>query len=41
MTDLNSTNGTRIKGRLLDANETAILEIGDEIYIADTGYTFS
>lgn len=41
VTDLNSTNGTRIKGRLLDANETAILEIGDEIYIADTGYTFS
>lgn len=41
VTDLNSTNGTRIKGRLLDANETAVIEIGDEICIADVGYIFS
>lgn len=41
VTDLNSTNGTRVRGRLLDANETAAIENGDEIYIADTGYIFS
>lgn len=41
VTDLNSTNGTRVKGHLLDANETASIDIGDEIYIADAGYIFS
>lgn len=41
VTDLNSTNGTRIRDKLLDANETAVIEIGDEIYIADAGYIFS
>lgn len=41
VTDLNSTNGTRVKGHMLDANETVPIEIGDEIYIADAGYIFS
>lgn len=40
VTDLNSTNGTSVKGRILDANETAAIEIGDEVYIADLGYIF-
>lgn len=40
VTDLNSTNGTRIKGRVLDSNETAVINVGDEIYIADLGYIF-
>ena len=40
VTDLNSTNGTRVKGRLLEANETTQLEPGDQIFIADCGYIF-
>lgn len=35
VTDLNSTNGTYVNGRCLDANETAAIEPGDEIGIAD------
>lgn len=38
ITDLNSTNGTRVKGRLLDANETVEVEPGDEVMIAEIGY---
>ena len=41
VTDLNSTNGTRVRGKLLDANETAVIEVGDEIIIADIGYIFT
>ncbi|MFR3755093.1 MAG: FHA domain-containing protein [Enterocloster sp.] len=40
VTDLNSTNGTRVRGRLLEANETTQLEPGDQIFIADCGYIF-
>lgn len=35
ITDLNSTNGTFVNGRCLSANETAAVEPGDEIGIAD------
>lgn len=40
ITDLNSTNGTMVKGVMLQNNETRFLEIGDEIYIADSGFRF-
>ena len=40
ITDLNSTNGTMVKGVMLQNNETKFLEIGDEIYIADSGFRF-
>ena len=40
VTDLNSTNGTRVRGRLLEANETTQLDPGDQIFIADCGYIF-
>lgn len=35
VTDLNSTNGTAVAGVLLAANETADLQSGDEVLIAD------
>ena len=40
ITDLNSTNGTRVRGMMLQNNETVPLEPGDEIYIADNGFRF-
>ena len=40
ITDLNSTNGTRVDGRLLQTNETASLPVGSEIYLADAGFLF-
>lgn len=40
ITDLNSTNGTKVNNRLLEANETVEIKPGDEIYIADIGYSF-
>ena len=40
ITDLNSTNGTRVRGSLLEANETTQLEPGDQIFMADCGYVF-
>lgn len=40
ITDLNSTNGTRVRGEMLQNNEKVPLEAGDEIYIADNGYRF-
>ena len=36
--DLNSTNGTIIDGRLLEANERVLLKSGDEVFIADCRY---
>lgn len=39
ITDLNSTNGTMVGGRLLEANETAGICTGDEICIADRSRT--
>lgn len=38
ITDLNSTNGTRVKGHLLAANETVEVEPGDSVMIAEMGY---
>lgn len=39
-TDLNTTNGTRVRGHMLEANEAASVMPGDEVYIADVGYLF-
>lgn len=39
-TDLNTTNGTRVEGHMLNANETVTTEPGSEVYIADIGYLF-
>lgn len=41
VTDLNSTNGTRVNQHSLEANETVEIKQGDELYIADIGYVFS
>jgi pSer/pThr/pTyr-binding forkhead associated (FHA) protein len=38
VTDLNSTNGTRVNGRMLAANETTELADGDFLELGDTGY---
>lgn len=38
--DLNSTNGTMVAGKLLEANETVTIKDGDEIRIADCRYRF-
>lgn len=40
VTDLNSTNGTRINGELLEANETRSLPIGSELEIASRKFRF-
>lgn len=40
LTDLNSTNGTYINNRLLEANETSPLYPGDEVSIAAIKYRF-
>lgn len=40
ITDLNSTNGTRVRGRLLENNESERLQIGDEVQIAEWRYRF-
>ena len=40
VTDLNSTNGVRVDGRLLQTNETVPLPVGSEIYLADAGFLF-
>lgn len=39
-TDLNSTNGTAVAGRPLEANEACELKIGDEVVIAGIRYRF-
>lgn len=41
ITDLNSTNGTTVQGRLLETNETISLQPGDHVYIANVGYVFT
>lgn len=38
LTDLNSTNGTKVNGRLLAANEEITLNEGDEVRIAEERY---
>lgn len=40
LTDLNSTNGTRINGRLLEANETCALPLNSELEIAAERFWF-
>lgn len=40
LTDLNSTNGTTVAGRRLNANERALLSPGDEISLGGVGYVF-
>lgn len=40
VTDLNSTNGTRVNGELLEANETRELPLGSELTIATARYRF-
>lgn len=40
VTDLNSTNGTMVRGALLAANETAEVRSGDSVVIADAAYVW-
>lgn len=40
VTDLNSTNGTMVGARFLEANETVEICVGDEICIADLRFIF-
>lgn len=40
VTDLNSTNGTYVAGRMLEANETAALREGDAVGIAQFRFVF-
>ena len=41
ISDLNSTNGTTVNGRLLETNETLSLKKGDEIFLANYGFIFT
>lgn len=41
ITDLNSTNGTFVNGRLLETNETVMLHVGDELFIANFAFIFT
>lgn len=41
ITDLNSTNGTTVAGKLLESNETAAILPGEEVYIANLGFVFT
>ena len=40
VTDLNSTNGTAVNGRQLEANETVPIRPGDELLISKIFYRF-
>lgn len=40
ITDLNSTNGTRVGERRLEANESVSLSVGEEVWIANVGFRF-
>lgn len=40
LTDLNSTNGTSVNGRMLEANETVPLREGDRVCMADLCFLF-
>ena len=40
ITDLNSTNGTKINGSLLEANERKQIQIGDELDFAGILFRF-
>lgn len=41
ISDLNSTNGTSVNGRLLETNETAVLKRGDKVLIAEFAFIFT
>ncbi len=41
ISDLNSTNGTAVNGRVLETNETVSLKIGDEVFIANYPFIFT
>jgi hypothetical protein len=41
ISDLNSTNGTSVNGRVLETNETVPLKKGDEIFIANLPFIFT
>lgn len=41
LTDLNSTNGTAVNGRMLETNETVLLKKGDEVFIANFAFIFT
>jgi hypothetical protein len=41
ITDLNSTNGTKVGNVPLESNETVTLSPGDEVYIANIGFIFT
>lgn len=41
ISDLNSTNGTYVNSRLLETNETVLLNTGDEIFIANFAFIFT
>ncbi|WP_312428414.1 DUF6382 domain-containing protein [Lacrimispora sp.] len=41
ISDLNSTNGTAVNGRVLETNETVLLKIGDEVFIANYPFIFT
>lgn len=40
ITDLNSTNGTRVGEQRLEANESTVLMVGEELWIANVGFRF-
>lgn len=40
LTDLNSTNGTSVNGKKLEANEKVILSVGDQVNIANLRFYF-
>ncbi len=41
ISDLNSTNGTSVNGRVLETNETMALKKGDEVFIANFPFIFT
>ncbi len=41
ISDLNSTNGTSVNGRILETNETVALNKGDEVLIANHAFIFT
>ncbi len=41
ISDLNSTNGTSVNGRVLETNETVSLKKGDEVFIANFPFIFT
>ncbi len=40
ITDLNSSNGTVVAGKCLEANESCLVNSGDKVQIADLPFVF-